>query len=58
MAIGKSAYVNKKISINIGKHLIISKGEINKNYKEAELSKYLKNEIIIYVDFIFRNWRK
>ena len=53
MAIGKaSAYVNKKkISINIGKHLIISKGEINKNYKEAELSKYLKkNEIIISVE--------
>ena len=53
MAIGKaSAYVNKKkISINIGKHLIISKGEINKNYKEAQLSKYLKkNEIIISVE--------
>ena len=53
MAIGKSSAIidQKKISIQIGGFLIIDKGEINKNYIEKKLSKYLKsNEIIINID--------
>ena len=53
MAIGKSPAIidQKKISIQIGGFLIIDKGEINKNYLEKKLSKYLKsNEIIINID--------
>ena len=53
MAIGKSPAIidQKKISIQIGGFLIIDKGEINKNYIEKKLSKYLKsNEIIINID--------
>ena len=53
MAIGKSSATvdQKKISIQIGGFLIIDKGEINKNYIEKKLSKYLKsNEITINID--------
>ena len=53
MAIGKSSAIidQKKISIQIGGFLIIDKGEINKNYIEKKLSKYLKsNEITINID--------
>jgi len=53
MAIGKSTAIidQKKISIQIGGFLIIDKGEINKNYIEKKLSKYLKsNEITINID--------
>ncbi len=53
MAIGKSsATVNqKRISIQIGKHLIINKGELSENYSEKELTRYLKkNEIVITID--------
>mgnify|MGYP001425545059 FL=1 len=53
MAIGKSSAIidQKKISIQIGGFLIIDKGEINKNYIEKKLSKYLKShEITINID--------
>ena len=53
MAIGKSsASINQNsITILIGKHLIINKGEVSKSYSEKELTKYLKsNEILITVD--------
>ena len=58
MAIGNSsASINqKKISVSVGKHSIIKKGEINKNYNEEKLSKYLKGyQIIIKIELYMGN---
>ena len=58
MAIGKSsATVNQnKISLHIGNHLIINKGEVCDSYSEKELTRYLKKkEIIITVNMLLGN---
>ena len=48
MAIGKSGIIINldKLSIRIGKILIIQNGKLNSNYKENEAAEYMKNENI------------
>ena len=48
MAIGKSGIIINldKLSIRIGKILIIQNGKLNTNYKENEAAEYMKNENI------------
>jgi len=53
MAIGKAgATINlEKLSIKFGNISIVSKGKLNSNYSESEVSNYMKNSNIdIYVD--------
>ena len=58
MAIGKSTSVinQETISIKIGEHYVIKKGEIVKSYNEKKVTKHLKkDEIFIYVDLLLGN---
>ncbi len=58
MAIGKSGAKIKeeKLSISIGPYLIFKNGEIFKNYRENEVSQYMKNEKIdIIIDLLMGN---
>ena len=58
MAIGKSGAKIKeeKLSISIGPYLIFKNGRISKNYRENEVSQYMKNEKIeIIIDLLMGN---
>tara|TARA_B100001750_G_scaffold228670_1_gene223340 strand:+ start:39 stop:1337 length:1299 start_codon:yes stop_codon:yes gene_type:complete len=48
MAVGKSnAKVNiNKLSIKIGQHKVLTRGILDKNYKESIVSEYMKNDLI------------
>ena len=53
MAIGKAgATINlEKLSIKFGNIVIVSKGKLNSNYSESEVSNYMKNSNIdIHID--------